>query len=320
MLSRRKFSTIFGLSLFSSKLTNCAASSAPDSYDGNLVISTWNNQTANQLALDVLNKNPIHLLDAIEKGIRSVEADAEDQSVGYGGRPDREGDVTLDACIMDKEGNAGSVTYMKGIKHPISVARKVMEKTPHVILSGDGAQQFAVEEGFEIEDLLTEKSLNEYKEWLVKKEYKPKANIERHDTIGLLVKNSSGDLSGGCSTSGMAYKMAGRVGDSPIIGAGLFVDNEIGCATATGVGELVLKTCATFLAVELMRSGLSPQKACETAIKRIIDKCKTDDIQVGLIAMDKEGQIGAYSIQSGFVYAITDESGSRTEEVNSYFK
>ncbi len=320
MLSRRKFSAIFGLSVLSTNFVKCASSSSTSKIPGNLVISTWDNQRANQLALHELNNNPSYLLNAVEYAIKSVEADAEDRSVGYGGRPDREGEVTLDACIMDKDGNAGSVTYLKGIKHPISVARRIMEKTPHVMLSGAGAQQFALAEGFEIENLLSEESLAEYKEWLVEKEYKPKANIERHDTIGLLVKNKNGDLSGGCSTSGMAYKMAGRVGDSPILGAGLFVDNEIGCATATGVGELVLKTCATFLAVELMRAGLSPQKACEAAIERIIAKCKTDDIQVGLIAMNKEGQIGAYSIQPGFVYAITEETASRTKEVNSYFK
>lgn len=320
MLSRRHFSALLGLSLVGTRYSNCSSTQTNSTHQGNVIISTWNNQEANQLAYETLKKDKSDLLGAVEKAINLVEANENDMSVGYGGRPDREGQVTLDACIMDKDGNAGSVTYLKGIMHPISVARKVMEKTPHVILSGSGAQQFAEEEGFQAIDLLTEQSKEEYREWLINKEYKPKANIEMHDTIGLLVRNSDGDLTGGCSTSGMAYKMNGRVGDSPIIGAGLFVDNEVGSATATGVGELVLKTCATFLTVEFMRSGMSPQAACEAAAKRIIAKCKVADIQVGLIAMNKKGEIGAYSIQSGFVYTVTDQNGTRTKQVESYFR
>ncbi|WP_042006482.1 isoaspartyl peptidase/L-asparaginase family protein, partial [Capnocytophaga canis] len=159
--------------------------------------------------------------------------DPEETSVGYGGYPDREGNVTLDACIMDSQNNAGSVACLKNIKHPISVARLVMEKTPHVMLVGDGAKQFALSQGFKEEDLLTEKSKKAYEEWLKTSQYKPIINIENHDTISMLALDENGNLSGACTTSGMAWKMAGRVGDSPIIGGGLFLDNEVGAAAAT---------------------------------------------------------------------------------------
>jgi len=319
MLNRRSFQkTLLGLSagtLFSScKKTK---SSSKFSSDG-IIISTWNNQKANSIAYNFLNKNPDQLMTAIEKGINSVESDPNDTSVGYGGFPDRNGDVTLDACLMDHTGNAGAVTYLQKVKHPISVARKVMDDTPHVILSGQGAQDFAVENGFPLEDLRTEKSIEEYEKWLEKSEYRPKINVERHDTIGMIGKDVNGNLSGGCSTSGLAFKMGGRVGDSPIIGAGLFVDNEIGAAVATGLGELVLKTCSTFLVVEFMRSGHSPQMACKMAIERIIAKAETKDAQVGLIAIDKAGNYGGYSIHKGFNFAISSPKGSELVESQSY--
>jgi len=320
MITRRKFSSLFGLSVLSSSFLNPACARKPTQIKGDLVVSTWNNQVANKLSVSALSQNSPSLLDAVVAGIKSVELDPEDQSVGYGGRPDREGKVTLDACIMDSAGNAGAVCFVQGYKHPISIARMVMESTPHVMLSGTGAEQFAEENGFEKATLLTEKSEKEYKEWLVEKKYQPKANIERHDTIGLLVKNKEGDLAGGCSTSGMAYKMSGRVGDSPIIGAGLYVDNEVGSCTATGVGELGMKTCATFLCVELMRSGMHPQQACKQAITRIIKKCKLNDSQVGLLAMNKHGEIGAFSIIPGFVYAVTTTESSELRQAKSYFK
>jgi len=220
---------------------------------GPLVISTWPHIEDNLIALNTMKSNS--LLDGLVAGINNVENNPDDQSVGLGGRPDRNGDVTLDACIMDKEHNAGSVCYLKNIKNPISVARKVMEETPHVILAGDGALQFALDQGFRKENLLTEKSKAEYVEWLKTSEYKPKVNVELHDTIGMLAMDAVGDIAGGCSTSGLGYKMQGRVGDSPIIGAGLFVDNQVGAATATGMGELVLTTLGSFLTVEFMRQG-----------------------------------------------------------------
>ena len=270
------------------------------------IISTWDfGKAANEAAWEVMSKGG-SALDAVVAGVQIPEADPKITSVGYGGAPDRDGRVTLDACVMNENGQAGSVCCIEGIMHPISVARMVMEKTPHVILVGDGAQQFALANGFKIENLLTDESKKRWQEWLKTAKYEPIINVERHDTIGMIALDNNGNLSGGCTTSGMAYKMHGRVGDSPIIGAGLYVDNEVGAATGTGLGETVLRTCASFLVVELMRQGKSPERATEEAIKRIVAKHKgAKDFQVGLIAMNRRGDIGAYSIQQGFQYALT---------------
>lgn len=282
-----------------------------------IVISTWNNKGANNAAWEVLNNNG-NAIDAVEAGARIPEGDPKDQSVGYGGRPDRNGEVTLDACIMDETGNCGAVTYLKNIMHPISVARKVMDETPHVMLTGEGALQFALDQGFEKQDLLTPNSKASYEEWLKESKYAPKVNIELHDTIGILAIDSKGDISGACTTSGLAYKMAGRVGDSPIIGAGLFVDNEVGGATATGMGELVMKSLGSFLVVELMRQGLSPGEACKEAVMRIVNKQDITDLQVGYIAIDKQGNFGGYSIKSGFVYVTTADGSTEEHEAEYY--
>jgi len=270
-----------------------------------IAIATWGpNVTAVEAAMQVLESGGT-ALDAVEKGGNVPEGNPEDMSVGYGGRPDRDGKVTLDACIMDFEMNAGSVSFLQGIKHPLSVARRVMEKTPHVMLVGEGALKFAKEEGFEEENILTEEAKRQYEDWLETADYKPVANIERHDTIGILSVDKSNKIAGACTTSGMAYKMHGRVGDSPVIGAGMYVDDEVGGAVATGVGELVLKTCGSFLIVELMRQGKSPQEACEEGVKRIASKLKDfEKYQVGFLAIDKKGNHGAYAIQKGFNYAI----------------
>ena len=202
-----------------------------------IVISTWNHGiAANKVAMDII-KNGGNALDAVEAGVRVTESDPEMMSVGYGGLPDRDGHVTLDACIMDHTGNCGAVSYLQHIKNPISVARKVMEETPHVMLSGKGALDFALDKGFKMENLLTEKAENLWKEWLLTSQYKPIVNIENHDTIGLLAIDEKGNISGACTTSGMAWKLHGRVESSPIIGAGMYVDNEVGGACATGVGE-----------------------------------------------------------------------------------
>ena len=247
------------------------------------------------------------------------EADVDNQTVGVGGRPDRDGNVTLDACIMDKDGNCGAVLYLQNIAHPVSVARKVMEETPHVMLAGKGAKQFAYEKGFKRVRLLTEKSNQEWQEWKKTSEYRPIINIENHDTIGMLAIDQDGNIAGACTTSGMAYKMAGRVGDSPIIGAGLFVDNEVGGATATGVGEEVVRTVGSFLIVELMRQGKSPQEACEEGVKRIIAKNKDHtDFQIGFIAINKQGETGGYCIQPGFTYRTYSEAGHRNNTASSY--
>ena len=280
-----------------------------------IVLSTWRfGLQANEAAWEVLSKNG-RALDAVEAGVRVPEADPNERSVGYGGRPDRDGRVTLDACIMDEHSNIGSVACLEYIKHPITVARAVMEKTPHVMLVGDGALQFALAQGHKKENLLVEASEREWKEWLKTSEYKPKANIENHDTIGMIALDAQGNLSGACTTSGMANKMHGRVGDSPIIGAGLYVDNEIGAATATGHGEEVIRIAGCHLVVELMRQGKSPQAACEEAVARIIRLTKQrnknlKDIQVGFIALNKNGEHGAYCIQGGFNFALHDNSGN----------
>lgn len=283
-----------------------------------IVIATWNVPNATTKAWQVLEKGG-NALDAVEAGVKVEEADVDNQSVGKGGRPDREGHVTLDACIMDQHGNCGAVVYLKNITHAVSVARKVMEDTPHVMLAGEGAEQFADEKGFEKETLLTEKSRMEWLEWKKESKYEPVINIENHDTIGMLAIDAQGDICGACTTSGMAYKMAGRVGDSPIVGSGLFIDNEIGGATATGQGEEVVKTVGSFLVVELMRQGRSPQSACEEAVNRIVKgNPNFKDIQVGYIAINKNGQTGGYCIHPGFSYRVYSEYGHENIESNSY--
>ena len=290
-----------------------------------IVLSTWNfGIEANKEAWSVL-QNKGTALDAVEQGVRLVEADPTERSVGYGGRPDRDGNVTLDACIMDHESNIGSVAGLEYIKHPITVARKVMEETPHVMLVGDGALQFALEKGFKKENLLTKESEEEYKEWLKNTNYQMPINIENHDTIGMIVLDQNGNLSGACTTSGMAYKMHGRVGDSPIIGAGLYVDNEIGAATATGHGEEVIRIAGSHLVVELMRQGKHPEDACKEAVHRIIRlttlrKKDLKNIQVGFIALNKQGEYGSYCIHPGFNFAVHDQSGNRLIDGKSVIK
>jgi len=287
-----------------------------------IVISTWNfGVGANAEAWKILSTNG-RALDAVEAGVQVPEGDPKETSVGLGGLPDRDGRVTLDACIMDEFSNCGAVACLEHIVHPISVARKVMEKTPHVLLVGDGALQFALANGFKKEKLLTAESEKAWKEWLKKAEYKPIANIENHDTIGMIAMDSNQNCSGACTTSGMAYKIHGRVGDSPIIGAGLFIDNEIGAATSTGVGEEVIRICGSHLVIELMRQGNSPQQACELAVKRIVKNQpkKSKEIQVGFLALNKNGEYGAYALQKGFTYAVySNDISNKLFQANSYY-
>ncbi len=283
-----------------------------------VVVSTWNHGTAaNEAAWNVLADGG-RALDAVETGVRVTEADPSISSVGYGGFPDRDGHVTLDSCLMDEHGNAGAVAFLQDIKHPVSVARAVMEKTPHVMLAGEGARRFAVEQGFPTEDLLTDSSRREWKKWSAEKHYTPwsqQSNPANHDTISQLALDRHGNLSGACTTSGLAFKMHGRVGDSPIIGAALYVDNDIGAACATGVGEEVMKTVGSFLIVELMRQGMSPNAACREAVERIVQKNPDwRNIQVGYLALDRAGNVGSYAIQPNFQYAL--RNGDRTELTN----
>jgi N4-(beta-N-acetylglucosaminyl)-L-asparaginase len=283
-----------------------------------LVIATWDVKEATAKAWDVMQNGGI-ALDAVEQGCRVEEANEKGQSVGKGGLPDRDGNVTLDACIMDKNGNCGAVVYLKNITHAVSVARKVMEETPHVMLAGEGAKEFAISQGFQPENLLTEASKKAWENWKLTSEYKPIINIENHDTIGMLAIDKNGDISGACTTSGLAYKMAGRVGDSPIIGSGLFVDNEVGGCVATGLGEEVVKTVGSFLVVELMRQGKSPQEACEEAISRIVNKPNSDykNFQVGYIAVNKKGETGSYAIHQYF--SMTKYQNEVNENIQSDF-
>ena len=284
-----------------------------------LVVCTWNFMNASARAWEVLDAGGSPL-DAVEQGVMVEEADVTNETVGKGGRPDRDGNVTLDACIMDKEGNCGSVVYMQHITHAVSVARKVMEETPHIILAGKGAEQFAYGQGFKKEELLTESTRKQYEQWKKTSQYETPINIENHDTIGMLAIDKNGDLAGACTTSGMAYKMAGRVGDSPIIGAGLYVDNEVGAATATGVGEEVIRTVGSFLIVELMRQGKSPQEACEEGVRRIMEKNRgRKDFQIGFLAIDKNGETGGYCVHPGFTYREYSQNGHQNREVKSFY-
>lgn len=320
-MQRRSFIQLGSLGIGSFSFTGLLT---PHAVRKPIVISTWQaGLAANDAAWKVLRSGG-RALDAVEQGVRVTEASL-NCCVGLGANPDRDGKVTLDSCIMDERSNCGSVAFLERIKHPVSVARRVMEKTPHVMLVGSGAQQFAVAEGFPLEpETLSDDAKKAYEKWLKQSEYKPVINIENtktqtafapkrlengewnHDTIGMVAMDAKGNLSGCCTTSGMGFKMRGRVGDSPIIGAGLFVDNEIGAATATGQGEDVIRICGSHLVVELMRQGLKPEQACKKAVERIIRiKGKASkEIQVGFIAINKQGEYGGYCIQKGFNFAV----------------
>lgn len=287
-----------------------------------LILSTWNHGVpANAAAWTKLNQGG-SILDAVEAGVKDTELDLNNLSVGLQGLPDREGITTLDASIMTGDGSCGSVAFVRQIKHPISLARAVMEKTPHVMLAGEGARQFAIAQGFPLEEeKLSPKAQIEYDKWKVTSQYKPVINIENHDTIGMIGIDANGKLAGSCTTSGLAFKMHGRVGDSPIIGAGLYVDDEVGAATATGLGETIIRICGGFLIVELMRQGRTPQEACEEAVRRLVSKTKNvKDIQAGFLAINKDGETGAFAVHQGFNFAKATASGNVLIDSNSYFK
>ncbi len=331
-MNRKKFIALSSLGLGAITLPAFAQAAKKP-----LVISTWDSGMAvNAAAWKILSANG-KALDAVEAGAMHIENEI-NCCVGLGGYPDRDGIVTLDACIMDEQANCGAVAGMERIKHPIAVARKVMEKTPHLLLVGDGAQQFAVENGFPLEAAdLSPSAIKAFEEWKKNSKYQPVINIEKkqangpfapaffedgtpnHDTMGLVALDNSGNLSGAVTTSGMAFKVHGRVGDSPIVGAGLFVDNEIGAATSSGVGEEVIRICGTHLVVEFMRQGYSPEQACKKAVQRIVDRdrAKAKTLQVGFLAMNKKGQYGAYSIQKGFVFSV--RSGTENKIIASKF-
>ncbi len=340
MLNRRKFLQLTGLS---------TALISTNSFGGRirvsnqpLVVSTWApNIKANKAAWEILSKGG-SALDAVEAGVMIPEADPTDNSVGYGGLPDRDGKVTLDACIMDDKGNCGAVMCMEHIMHPINVARMVMEQTPHVQLVGEGALKFALSKGFKKQNLLTPESEKVWRDWLKTSKYDPNRSVKEleekmkrekqepmpwpvallnHDTIGMVALDANGNLSGACSTSGMAFKMNGRVGDSPIIGAGLFVDNEVGAATATGVGEEVVKICGAHTVVEMMWHGSSPEDACKEAVRRMMKNngAKAKDLQVGFLAINKKGEYGGYSLQKNFTMAVRNNEIEKAIETKSFY-
>ena len=265
-------------------------------------ISTWKTTEANYKAGSLLD-NGTDALNAAVIGVAVEEENPKNTTVGYGGAPDRSGNVTLDACVMNHLGDCGSVVAVENIMNVARLAKDVMEKTPHVMLASKGAEEFAISEGYKKINLLTATSKKDWEKWLENDEYKPIINIENHDTIGMLCLDKNNNMSGACTTSGLAYKMKGRIGDSPIIGSGLFIDNKIGGAVATGLGEEVVKTVGSYLVVELMRQGMSPQEACETAVRRIVSSNSQENkFQVAYIAMNKSGEVGSYSIEPGFSY------------------
>jgi isoaspartyl peptidase/L-asparaginase-like protein (Ntn-hydrolase superfamily) len=317
-MKRRQFirfgAAIGALSMVeTAKAGQILAQGAQGAAKGPIVLSTWNHGlAANEGAWAVLQKGG-SALDAVEKGVMVTEADLTNRSVGVGGRPDRDGHVTLDACIMSGDARCGSVGFLEGIAHPISVARAVMERTQHVMLVGDGARQFALAQGFETAKMPIDEVKKDYEKWRKENKdlfKKPEINHENHDTIGMIAMDAQGQLAGACTTSGWAYKMHGRVGDSPIIGAGLFVDDEVGAATATGLGEAIVRVAGSHTVVELMRQGYSPFDACKEACMRIIRKHKDlTGLQCGFLALDKNGNYGAYSIYAGFNFALRNKEG-----------
>ncbi len=348
MIDRRRFLKLplFGLPfLLSDRAIGQTAIASRQRVRLPVIISTWDSGiAANRAGWPILIKSESDPLDAVEAAARAVESEPS-CCVGLDAYPDRDGNVTLDASIMNGNGDCGAVSFLQRIKHPVSVARKLMETTPHVMLSGDGAKRFALANGFPEETAaLHPDSEKAWKEWLKKSEYRPRVNIENqppagntshfppkyfedgspnHDTMGTIALGRNGKMAGMVTTSGMAFKMHGRVGDSPIIGAGLFVDDEVGAATSSGVGEEVIRICGTHTVVEQMRNGRSPEQACREAIRRIVkrDPNKAKDLQVGFLAISNKGEIGAFAIQSGFTYSVTNDQfpAGRVFESKSFF-
>jgi N4-(beta-N-acetylglucosaminyl)-L-asparaginase len=275
------------------------------------VVSTWDfGVAANAAAFAELSRGA-SLLDAVEQGARVPEAAGNNNhSVGLGGYPDRDGHVTLDAIIMDDRGHVGAVAALEEVVHAVSVARKVMEQTPHTLLVGEGATEFALQHGFHRERLLTPDSEAAWREWLKQSRYEPTLRWN-HDTLGILARNSAGELAGACTTSGMAWKLHGRVGDSPQCGAGLFVEAGVGAATSTGVGEEVTRIAGSARVVASMRAGRSPADACREAVEHLarLRGAAIRDEQVGFLALSAAGEVGAWSLQPGFTFAATDSSG-----------
>jgi N4-(beta-N-acetylglucosaminyl)-L-asparaginase len=326
-LSRRAMLAVSGL-------TVAAGAARADTLSRAVVVSTWDfGAAANAEAVRVRIAGGSGL-DMVEAGAKVPEADPTNHSVGFGGYPDRDGHVTLDSVVMDHAGNVGAVAALEDIVHAVSVARAVLEKTPHTMLVGVGARSFAIDQGFEPTTLLTPEAEAAWKDWLKTANYAPRINSENtdwrsqpggpgnHDTIGILGIGPDGHMAGACTTSGMAFKMRGRVGDSPLIGAGLYVDDEVGAATATGVGEDVVRVCGSHSVVEAMRHGMSASEACRSVIERLarLRGTAVKDHQVALLALSKDGVAGGWALQPGFTYAVTDGAGNtRVERAGAFF-
>ena len=315
-------------------LVAVAGATAAQDRTPDIMVSTWDFGAAANAAGWSARESGGSALDMVEAGGRVAEADESNSSVGLGGLPDRDGRVTLDACVMTWAGDIGAVCALEDVVHAVSVARRVMERTPHTMLVGQGARSFAVDQGFETQNLLTPRAEAAWREWLKTANYAPRPNSENtdwrgtpggpgnHDTIGLLAIGADQRMAGACTTSGMAFKMRGRVGDSPIIGAGLYVDDEVGGATATGVGEDVVRVAGAHSAVEAMRHCLDPTAACRSVIERLarLRGTRVAGSQVALLALDKTGRAGAFALQPGFTYAVTDAAGqTRIERAGALF-
>lgn len=325
MSSRRAFLKAAGLAGMAATAARGAHAATP----GARVVATWDfGAGASAVAWRKLGEGGT-ALDAVEAGARWAETDLCNSTVGHCGYPDRDGKLTLDASIMDGDLRCGGVGAIEDIAHPVSVARAVMERTPHVLLVGDGAQEFALQQGFVKTALLTPQARQAWAEWRKSSLQPPPSDRShdgtsgrgaarghdgmpggpaRHDTLGILALDSHGRLAGACTTSGMAWKLHGRVGDSPIIGAGLYVDNEVGAATASGVGEEMMRNAASFLVVELMRQGHTPSEACRLAIARVVRRrpAASRNEQVCFLALNRRGEVGAFALHRGFVYAVRD--------------
>lgn len=299
-----------------------------------IVVSTWNHGTpANEAAWAILEDENGYALDAVEKGVGRIEEDPDVHTVGVGGRPDASGTVTLDACVMDEAGRYGAVAALERILHPTAVARRVKAESAHSLLVGDGARRFARRQGFEEQDLLTDAMREAWREW--KRDHPdaapdaPTPNIENqdstavggegnHDTIGMLALDAQGRLSGACTTSGTAWKQPGRVGDSPLVGSGLYLDPEVGAACATGWGEEIMRVVGAHVVVEAMRHGAGPEAACREAARRVHRRSSSDNVQAGFLALTADGRAGAYGVRSGFDVAIYDEAdGNRLTDAPS---
>ncbi len=308
-LSRRSFLVTAGAALGATQLSTRAGTTLPVAElvsPAPVVVSTWPfGKASNDKALQLLTSGASGL-DAVEKGINVTEGDPTNHWVGLSGYPNAEGFTQLDACIMSGPGHqAGSVAALEGFRYPISVARRVMETTKHVMLVGNGAMSFAAKHGFERGPKVSPQMQKEWREWKKETERPQKSHKPGHDTIALVLLAPDGNLYGGCSTSGLKYKTYGRVGDSPIIGSGLYVDNEIGAAGATGTGENVMRYCGSFMVVEYIRQGLHPQEACVETLKRIarMDP-KGFKLDINFLAVDRQGRFGAAGLSPDYEYSV----------------